>query len=132
MQIKSRIHSVIVVANVVLAALVLAGIHSALADDNDSGGALLNDLLESIGLDQLHQPPEGFVPDSATAVGIAEAVWLPVYGDDIDDMRPFRAALWQDSLWVVKGTLPDGMLGGVPYAVIRKSDASVLGVIHTK
>ena len=25
-------------------------------------------------------PPKGFVPDSATAVRIAEAVWIPIYG----------------------------------------------------
>ena len=27
-------------------------------------------------------PPQGFVPDSTTAIRIAVAVWAPIYGDE--------------------------------------------------
>lgn len=98
----------------------------------DKAGSSLDELLDGLSLEQLYQPPEGMVPDSATAVRIAEAVWLSVYGEEIYTEQPFHAVLWQDSLWAVKGSLPKGMLGGVPYVVIRKWDGGVLGVIHTK
>jgi len=74
---------------------------------------------------------DGFVPDAATAIKVAEAVWLPIYGTGIDDSRPFQAAL-EDGVWVVTGTLPEGMYGGVPHAYIRRHDGKVLQVFHTQ
>jgi hypothetical protein len=29
-----------------------------------------------------HVPPKGFVPDAVTASRIAEAVWIPIYGEE--------------------------------------------------
>lgn len=73
--------------------------------------------------------PKALVPDAATAVRIAEAVWLPLYGKGIYDKRPFVAKL-QGDVWVVTGTLPKEALGGVPEAHIAKRDARVLKVAH--
>lgn len=78
---------------------------------------------------QIAAPREGLVPDAATAVRIAEAVWLPIYGKRIYEKRPFVATL-QGDVWVVTGTLPKDTLGGVPEAHIAKQDARVLKVIH--
>jgi hypothetical protein len=75
------------------------------------------------------RPKEGLVPDAATAVRIAEAIWLPIYGKAIYEKRPFVAKL-QGDVWVVSGTLPMDTLGGVPEAHIAKRDARVLKVIH--
>jgi hypothetical protein len=51
-------------------------------------------------------PPNGFVPDSATAVRIAEAVWIPIYGEkQMRRERPFVAHL-SAGVWTVEGTLP--------------------------
>jgi NTF2 fold immunity protein len=49
--------------------------------------------------------PQGFVPDSATAVRIAVAVWIPLYGEStIMAQQPITAKL-QDSVWTVTGRL---------------------------
>jgi len=41
-----------------------------------------------------YKPKAGFVPDSKTAVTVAEAVLIPVYGkEQIESERPFTATL---------------------------------------
>jgi hypothetical protein len=78
-------------------------------------------------------PKAGYVPDKETAISIAEAVWLPIFGKEIYSERPFIAKLSKDGqVWKVEGTLPEGMLGGTAYAEIRKSDCKILKVIHYK
>ena len=79
---------------------------------------------------QGYVPPRGFVPDSATAVRIAVAVWIPIYGEhQIRSEQPFVATL-KDSVWTVTGTLPRGFLGGTAVARIAKKDGRILFVIH--
>jgi hypothetical protein len=77
-------------------------------------------------------PQNGFVPDSATAVRIAVAVWSPIYGaDQIASERPFDAVL-QNGVWTVTGSLPRGHVGGVALAEIAKVDARIIRVSHGK
>ena len=77
-----------------------------------------------------YAPPNGFVPDSVTAVRIAVAVWTPIYGERlIMSERPFIAKL-KDSVWTVTGTLPPNTPGGTAIARIAKRDGRVLFVIH--
>src|SRR5438034_870419 len=46
------------------------------------------------------------VPDDLTAMRIAEAVWLPVYGHEtVNAQKPFTADLESD-VWTVKGSPP--------------------------
>ncbi len=67
-------------------------------------------------------PDSGFVPDPATAIRIAEAVWIPIYGQvQIERERPFRAVL-KDGVWTVTGSLPAGRVGGVAVAQIGRRD----------
>jgi hypothetical protein len=73
----------------------------------------------------------GFVPNEETAIKVAEAIWLPIYGKKIYDCQPFVAKLRDDQVWIVQGTLKTE-LGGVPYAEIQKSDCKVLKITHTK
>jgi hypothetical protein len=86
-------------------------------------------------------PKEGFVPNDSTAIRIAEAVWLPIYGKKIYEETPFKAKLIDNKIWIVEGTLPgtknqkkDGKVhisvGGVVHAEIQKSDGKILKVIH--
>ncbi|MDX2174248.1 MAG: NTF2 fold immunity protein [Bacteroidota bacterium] len=44
------------------------------------------------------------IPDTATAIKIAETIWLPLYGKDIYKEIPFRAKLINDSIWKVRST----------------------------
>lgn len=74
---------------------------------------------------------EGYVPDSTTAIKIAEAIWLPIYGEGIYKKKPFVARLKDGKVWIVEGTLLEGK-GGVPYIEIQKKDCRVLKVLHGK
>lgn len=71
------------------------------------------------------------VPDSETAIKIAEAVWLPLYGEGIYDEKPFIAEL-VGKVWIVKGTLPEGKVGGVVEIEISKEDGKIIRVTHGK
>ena len=75
-------------------------------------------------------PVNGRVPNEETAIRIAEAVWLPIYGRLIYDSKPFKAQLVDDSIWVVEGSLPKGCVGGTPYVEIQKKDGKILKVSH--
>lgn len=76
---------------------------------------------------------EDYIPDEVTAIKIAEAIWLPIYGNKVLDKKPFRASLSKDKCnWIVKGSVPKGELGGYPIIEIRKSDSKVIRVFHTK
>lgn len=75
-------------------------------------------------------PKAGYVPDKETAIKIAEAIWLPIYGNEIYNYKPFIAELSKDKkIWKVFGTVHT-LHGGSPFAEIRKSDCKVLKVIH--
>lgn len=72
-----------------------------------------------------------YVPDEETAIKIAEAIWLPIYGDKIYNCKPFKARLVQSKIWIVEGTLHEAK-GGVPYIEIQKKDCKILKVSHGK
>lgn len=81
-------------------------------------------------------PQNGFVPDSATAVAIAEAVLIRIYGEkQVASERPFIATLDGD-LWTVTGTLhcPNSPRcnGGTAVATISKTDGRIGDVCHGK
>ena len=89
---------------------------------------------------------KSYVPNSETAIKIAEAVWLPIYGNGIYDKTPFIAELEGDSIWHVYGTLTqpkdyidkngDTVItlreGGVPEFFLYKSDGRIIQVSHGK
>ena len=98
-------------------------------------------LFVTVALGQSYKPPGGYVPDSATAVKIAEAVLVPIYGKkQIDSELPLNARL-KDGVWTVTGTLrcPDGKggttsmcFGGAAVVQISKADARILSMEHGK
>ena len=81
------------------------------------------------------------VPDSETAVRIAEKALIPVYGKkQIESERPFNARLNGD-VWTVAGSLhcPDGKggvtsdcAGGVALVRISRTSGHVLHMEHGK
>ena len=89
---------------------------------------------------QSYVPKTGYVPDSATAIQIAQAVLVPVYGQkQIESEKPFAAKLERD-VWTVTGTLhcanrSDGdsdCEGGTAEVRLSKKDARILSMIHYK
>ena len=81
-------------------------------------------------------PKKGMIPDKETAARVAEAIWLPLYGQEaIYEERPYRACLINDSVWIVRGTLynPDNQVrGGTAYIAISKKDGRILQLLHEK
>mgnify|MGYP001545359404 CR=1 FL=1 len=78
------------------------------------------------------QSYKNFVPDSVTAIKIAEAIWLPIYGESIDKEKPFMVTLIGDSIWFVEGSTLPQTIGGTAEIKIRKSDCKILSVCHGK
>ncbi len=81
------------------------------------------------------RPKDGFVPNAETAVKIAEAVLVPVYGkNQIESERPFTATR-QGDVWAVAGTLNCGAppcVGGTAVVKISKVSGRILFMAHYK
>lgn len=78
------------------------------------------------------QPSNGYVPDERTAVAIAEAVLIPIYGEKtVVGEKPFHAKASGDS-WVVNGTLSPGSLGGVATVELSRKDSRIISVTHSR
>jgi hypothetical protein len=73
---------------------------------------------------------DDLVPDQQTAIKIAEAIWLPIYGEKVLSEKPYAAEL-KNGVWFVNGTLKEEK-GGVAYIEINKKDCKILNVYHTK
>lgn len=78
-----------------------------------------------------YTPKDGYVPNKETAIKIAEAIWLPIYGKVIESEKPYIAELKDSTVWIVQGTLKSTK-GGVAYIEIQKSDCKILKVTHGK
>lgn len=79
-----------------------------------------------------YQPKNGYVPDEQTAISIAVAVWIPIYGkEQIEGEKPYKATL-KNGVWTATGTLPEGFDGGTAVAEISQDSGRILRVIHYK
>ena len=79
-----------------------------------------------------YTPPNGFVPDSTTAVHVAQAVLIPVYGTaEISRESPMTAVL-SDGVWTVQGRSPRGVVGGTAQVQRLKKDARIIRMSHAK
>nr|WP_233166989.1 NTF2 fold immunity protein [Pedobacter sp. ASV2] len=79
---------------------------------------------------------EGYVPDSTTAVQIAQVLFVRVYGEKVLKKKPFIATLKNGDIWVVEGSVDEGVDGGVdggvPHIEIQKSDGKIVKLYHYK
>ena len=79
-----------------------------------------------------YKPKKGYVPDEETAIAIAVAVWIPIYGkEQIEYEKPYKASL-KNGIWTVTGSLPKGFKGGTAEARISQDSGCILRVIHYK
>jgi NTF2 fold immunity protein/Clp amino terminal domain, pathogenicity island component len=70
-------------------------------------------------------PTAGCVPNAETAIRIAEAVWSPIFGDEIvESQRPFHAELINET-WTVRGSRPVPTERSL-IAQIEKNDGRIL------
>ncbi|NDV97301.1 hypothetical protein D0T84_20705 [Dysgonomonas sp. 521] len=77
-----------------------------------------------------------YVPNEETAKKIAEAIWIPIFGEThILEQRPYKVKLIND-VWIVEGLIPEpyrydpNVRGGGAYIEIRKKDCKILKVMH--
>ena len=78
-------------------------------------------------------PNKGFVPDKKTAIAIAYAVAVPIYGKkQMDAEKPFRAEL-KDGIWTILGSLNCGScVGGTLVMQIDKANGKIIFLTHTQ
>ena len=73
------------------------------------------------------------VAKEETAVGIAESILFENYGkDQIEDQRPYKVTIENDSIWDIKGTFNSIGFGGVFDIKISAKNGKVLYMIHGK
>jgi len=79
-------------------------------------------------------PENGFVPDKKTALKIAKAVWLPIYGKKRLMFMVYQVKL-VDDIWYIEGGnkiyIFFGILSGGPFIKIDKMKGTILDVSHT-
>lgn len=79
-----------------------------------------------------HEVPVDLQLDEASAVKIAEAIFVKVYGERVLSERPWKTALEQDdSVYHIRGTLKTTK-GGVPEIRLKRSNAEVISICHGK
>ena len=75
---------------------------------------------------------QGYVPDRTTAIQIAQVLFVRVYGEKVLKKKPFIATLKNGEIWVVEGSVDEGVDGGVPHIEIQKSDGKIVKLYHYK
>jgi hypothetical protein len=69
----------------------------------------------------------GLVPDPKTALKIAEAVLVPIYGVKIMQDKPYTIKL-ANGRWMIDGSVPKGAVGGSFHIVIQQRDAKIIEI----
>lgn len=77
-------------------------------------------------------PKDGYVPDSKTAIKIAEAVLSTIYGESVVKKEKPLVASLKDDVWTIEGTAPKDVQGGTALIIIAKSDGRIIRVTHGK
>lgn len=80
---------------------------------------------------QSYRPANGFIPDRDTAIRVAKAILIPVYGEKtVGSEEPLSAALDGD-VWTVKGAAHPYPSGNAEIK-LSKSEGTVLFLSHSQ
>lgn len=72
------------------------------------------------------------IPDSKSAVNIAEKILFEVYGkDEIIEQRPYNVVL-QNGYWILNGTRPKLIIGGAFLIIMNSKNGKIIELIHGK
>jgi hypothetical protein len=75
---------------------------------------------------------EDVVPNSETAIKVAEGVLFPMYGEEkIKAEKPYKVEL-KDGVWTIQGSVPSGHKGGAFFVQISKRTGQTIRVTHFK
>jgi hypothetical protein len=82
-------------------------------------------------------PPRGFVPNAETAIAVARAILIPIFGAEMVKREEPLVAVERADRWFVTGTLcptlpPNSCRDGVPEVEIAKIDGRILRVSHSQ
>lgn len=75
----------------------------------------------------------GPVADAAIARKKAEKVWINVFGREtrIKDEKPYHVYYdSENAVWLVRGTLPEGYVGGTAHILFEKDTGKIIAVWH--
>ena len=126
---KKRFLSIAIV--LILLLLVGGGLCLLLKKDKTVGSFMLTDYSDFIE----RFPSEkmvGRIDSVQTAMEKAEVVWKEIYGDEVKDVKPYKASFDdKNRVWLIEGTLRKKMVGGVPHILIQE-DGRVLAIWHDK
>jgi hypothetical protein len=90
----------------------------------------------AIAQDRGYVPPAGFVPNAETAISIARAVLIAIYGAQAIQAEEPLTAVRHGDVWVVEGTLPcptgSSCIGGTAELRLSAKDGQILHVIHSQ
>ncbi|MCD0479660.1 YbbC/YhhH family protein [Chryseobacterium sp. LC2016-29] len=76
--------------------------------------------------------PDKVIPDSQTAVDVAENFLVNIYGkENIIQQRPYNLNLIDD-YYIIEGTLPKNTLGGTFLIIINSKDGKIIKLTHGK
>lgn len=77
-------------------------------------------------------PIRNLVPDAETAIAIATAVLIPIYGErQVKFESPFTASL-EGSTWLVVGHVPEGWLGSAAAVELSKENGRIIRILHVR
>lgn len=69
--------------------------------------------------------------DKEIVFTVAEKKWKEVYGKSaINKQKPFVGEKENDSIWIVRGTLPKSVIGGLAYAEVNVKKHKVIKYTH--
>ena len=72
------------------------------------------------------------IPDKETAVAVAEPILYKIYGrDHIIHEKPYNIKLF-DGYWFLRGSLPEGWVGGTFSIILSAKDGRVIRLVHYK
>ncbi len=70
------------------------------------------------------------IPDSKSAVEIAEKILFEVYGrDNIKEQRPYNLVL-HNGYWILNGTRPKPIIGGSFLIIMNAKNGKIIELIH--
>lgn len=75
----------------------------------------------------------GFISDTKDLLKKVEVIWVKKYGERIKKEKPYQVFYdEQNGIWLVQGTLPSHMMGGVANILVENGTGKVLAVWHDK
>ncbi|MCD0453856.1 YbbC/YhhH family protein [Chryseobacterium sp. LC2016-27] len=76
--------------------------------------------------------PDKVIPDSQTAVDVAENFLFNIYGkENIIQQRPYNLN-FIDDYYIIEGTLPKNTLGGTFLIIINSKDGKIIKLTENK